>query len=53
MKEYHFPPCKQQKEFEDLAVELIKVLATLDENKQIDIFEYAQNVAYESKKKEG
>lgn len=44
-----FPKCKAQKEFEDLAKELIKVLATLPEAKQIDVFEYLQTVAFRNK----
>lgn len=45
-----FPKCKHQKEFEELAKELIKVMSELDTDQQIDIFEYAQNVAYNAKK---
>lgn len=41
---YIFPPCKAQKSFEDLGMELIKVLSELDEEKQIEIFEFAQCV---------
>ena len=41
---YSFPPCKQQREFEDLAKELVNILSELDEQRQIEIFEFAQCV---------
>lgn len=41
---YTFPPCKAQQSFEDMAIELIKILSELDEQKQIEIFEFAQCV---------
>lgn len=47
--DFNFPKCKEQKYFEDLAFNLIKVLAELTTEKQMDIFEYAQNVAYNEK----
>lgn len=48
---YSFPPCKQQREFEDLAKELINILSELDEQKQIEIFEFAQCVYTDSENK--
>lgn len=41
-----YPKCIEQKEFEGLASELLKVLATLDKSKQIKIFEYVQHIAF-------
>lgn len=35
------PKSRQQKEFEQMAQELIKVLADLQEDQQITLFEYA------------
>lgn len=48
---YTFPPCKQQRDFEDLAKELVNVLAQLDEQRQIEIFEFAQCVYTDSENK--
>lgn len=50
-EQYIFPPCKQQREFEDLAKELINILSELDEQRQIEIFEFAQCVYTEKENK--
>lgn len=47
--DFNFPKCKEQKYFEDLVFNLIKVLANLETEKVMDIFEYAQNVAFNEK----
>ena len=47
--DFNFPKCKEQKDFEDLAFNLIKVLANLEISKVMDVFEYAQNVAFNEK----
>lgn len=44
---YEFPKSRQQKEFEDLATELLKVLAGLREEQQNALFEYAQRLSTE------
>ena len=41
---YSFPMCRQQKDFEDLAKELVKIMADMEYNQQIEVFEYAQKV---------
>ena len=45
-----FPKCKAQKYFESIIKELIKVLSTMEEEQIIDIFEYAQCQALNSKR---
>lgn len=50
-EQYIFPPCKQQREFEDLAKELINILSELDEQRQIEIFEFSQCVYTENENK--
>lgn len=46
MKPLEMPKCKQQKEFEDLAINLIKVMAQMEVEKQIELFEFAQDLAF-------
>lgn len=46
MKPLEMPKCKQQKEFEDLAINLIKVMAHMEVEKQIELFEFAQDLAF-------
>lgn len=46
MKPFELPKCKQQKDFEDLVAELIKVVAQMTVNKQIELFEFAQDLAF-------
>lgn len=46
MKQLEMPKCKQQKEFEDLAINLIKVMAQMEVEKQIELFEFAQDLAF-------
>lgn len=46
MRPFELPKCKQQKEFEDLAINLIKVMAQMTEEKQIALFEFAQDLAF-------
>lgn len=46
MKPLDFPKCKQQKDFEDLAINLIKVMAQMTAEKQITLFEFAQDLAF-------
>lgn len=46
MKPLELPKCKQQKDFEDLAINLIKVMAQLTVEKQIELFEFAQDLAF-------
>lgn len=50
-EQYIFPPCKQQRDFEDLAKELINILSELDEQRQIEIFEFAQCVYTDNENK--
>lgn len=41
MKQVNFPVCRQQKAFEDIATSIIKILADLQEEQQLDLHEYA------------
>lgn len=41
MNNITMPKSRQQKEFEQMAQELVKVLADLQEDQQITLFEYA------------
>lgn len=51
MRQINFPITKAQKEFEDLAKTLLKTMAELTPEKQIDILEYAMKLAYDEKHK--
>lgn len=46
MKPFEIPKCKQQKDFEDLAINLIKVMAQMTVEKQMELFEFAQDLAF-------
>lgn len=46
MKAFEVPKCRQQKDFEDLAINLIKVMAQMTVEKQIKLFEFAQDLAF-------
>lgn len=43
-----FPKCKAQADFEDLAQALIEVLASFNNEQQIQVFEYAQSILLEN-----
>lgn len=45
-----FPKCKAQEQFEDLAKELIKIIATFSDEQQTAVFEYAQAIKLENNK---
>lgn len=53
MKEFIFPPCRQQKDFEDLARELIKIMAAATVEQQLEIFEEAQRILFLEPKQGG
>lgn len=46
MRPFEIPKCKQQKDFEDLATNLIKVMAQMTVAKQVELFEIAQDLAF-------
>lgn len=46
---YTFPKSRQQREFEDMARELVKLMAELQEEQQTALFEYAQQLYTERK----
>lgn len=49
MKQFTFPITKAQKDFEDYAKTLLKAMADLSPEKQVELVEYAMELAYEEK----
>lgn len=50
MKNFEIPMCKEQRFFEQLTKELLKVLANLETSDIIRVFEFAQQIVREQGK---